>query len=81
VAVRTNLNPRLQAQLALPVEPDTAASEPESSISDYERKQWERRGYELVEENRYLPAKMPDGRPVMVPVKKIRVKYKGTPVS
>ena len=81
VSVRTNLDPGLQARLALPVEPDTAISEPESSISDYERKQWERRGYELIEETRYLPAKMPDGRSVIVPVKKLRVKYKGTPVS
>jgi hypothetical protein len=81
VSVRTNLDPRLQAKLTLPVEADTVASEPIASISEYERKQLERRGYELIEETRYLPAKMPDGRPVMVPVKKVRMKYKGTPVS
>jgi hypothetical protein len=81
VSVRTNLDPRLQAKLMLPVEPDTVPSEPASSISEYDRKQWERRGYELTEETRFLPAKMADGRSVMVPVKKVRMKYKGTPVS
>jgi hypothetical protein len=81
VSVRTNLDPRLQAKLALPVDPDTVSSEPAASISEYERKQWERRGYDLIEETRYLPAKMPDGRSVMVPVTKVRMKYKGTPVS
>ena len=81
VSVRTNLDPRFQAKLTLPVEPETDTSELASSISEYDRKQWERRGYDLIEETRYLPAKMPDGRPVMVPVKKVRLKYKGTPVS
>jgi hypothetical protein len=81
VSVRTNLDPRLQAKVTLPVETETVSSEPAASISEYERKQWERRGYDLIEETRYLPAKMPDGRSVMVPVKKVRMKYKGTPVS
>ncbi|MCI0360186.1 MAG: hypothetical protein L0211_17045 [Planctomycetaceae bacterium] len=81
VSVRTNLDPRLQAQLMVPVEPAAEPSGGALSISDYDRAQWERRGYELVEETRYLPAKMPDGRPVMVPVKRVRLKLKGTPVS
>jgi hypothetical protein len=54
------------------------ASEP---ISEYVRKQWERRGFELEEETRYLPAKLPDGRTVMVPVTKVHVRLKRTPVS
>ena len=81
VSVRTNLDPRLQTQLTLPVEPAEATPAAVSSIPDYVRKQWERRGYELVEETRYLPAKMPDGRTVMVPVNRVQLKFKGIPVS
>jgi len=81
VSVRTNLDPRLQTQLTLPVEPADAPLTAASSISEYDRKQWERRGYELVEETRYLPAKMPDGRTVMVPVNRVQLKFKGIPVS
>ena len=81
VSLQTNLDPRLQAQLTLPVEPADDSLPASSAISDYVRKQLERRGYELSEETQYLPAKMPDGRPVMVPVNKIRVRLKGMPVS
>ena len=81
VSVRTNLDPRLQTQLTLPVEPANAPMATAPSIPDYIRKQWERRGYELVEETRYLPAKMPDGRTVMVPVNRVQLKFKGIPVS
>ena len=81
VSVRTNLDPRLQAGLTLPVRPTDDSLPASSAISEYVRKQFERRGYELREETQYLPAKMPDGRPVMVPVNKIRVRLKGLPVS
>ncbi len=81
VSVRTNLDPRLMAQVQLPVEPADQPLAGASSISEYDRKQWERRGYEVVEETRYLPAKMPDGRTVMVPVNRVHLKLKGTPVS
>jgi hypothetical protein len=80
VSVPTNLDPRLTAQLTLPIAAadEFPASEP---ISEYVRKQWERRGFELEEETRYLPAKLPDGRTVMVPVTKVHVRLKRTPVS
>jgi hypothetical protein len=81
VSVRTNLDPRLQAGLTLPVEPVDDSLPTSSAVSEYVRKQLERRGYELSEEIQYLPAKMPDGRPVMVPVNKIRVRLKSLPVS
>jgi hypothetical protein len=44
-----------------------------SPISDYERRMWERRGFEVIEELRYLPARLPDGRVVMVPVNKVQL--------
>jgi hypothetical protein len=81
VSVPTNLDPRVKAELSLPVAPPDKDVAPGSSIPDYVRQQWERRGFELVEEVRYLPAKLPDGRQVMVPITKVHVKFKGTHVS
>ena len=81
VSLPTNLDPRLKAQLQLPVTQANSAAHRESSIPDYVRQQWERRGFELTEEIRYLPATLPDGREVMVPITKVHVKFKGTPVS
>lgn len=82
VPVKTNLDTQGPLLLQLPVssEPgqDLAVS---STISAYERQQWERRGFEVLEELRYLPATLPDGRQIMVPVNKVQLKYKGTPVS
>ena len=81
VSLPTNLDPRLKAELTLPLAADGQAPRFESSIPAYVRQQWERRGFELTEEVRYLPAKLPDGRQVMVPITKVHVKYKGLPVS
>jgi hypothetical protein len=81
VSVRTNLDPQVPAQLQVPVVPVTAAAIQVPAFSEYERMQWERRGFELNEERRYLPARLPDGREIIVPIKKIEMKYRGTPVS
>lgn len=81
VTLPTNLDPRLKAELTLPLAADGQAPRLGSSIPAYVRQQWERRGFELTEEVRYLPAKLPDGRQVMVPITKVHVKYKGLPVS
>jgi hypothetical protein len=81
IAVRTNLDPNVSAQLQLPVRTVARSAAPASSISDYDRQQWERQGFELTEERRYLPARLPDGREVFVPINKVNVKLKGTPVS
>src|SRR5688572_26637590 len=85
VSVRSNLDPQVPLQLQVPVSttarPNDAGEIDASAISDYERQQWERLGFEVIEEQRYLPARMPDGRQVVVPVNKVRLKFKGTPVS
>src|SRR5262245_7709476 len=81
VSVHTNLDPRLKAQLTLPVQPLDGPLAESASIPDHIRKQWERRGYEIIEERRFLPAKMPDGQTVMVPISRITLRLKGTPVS
>jgi hypothetical protein len=72
----------ISATLQFPVLPvDSSAGGTVSSVPDHVRRQWERRGYELVEERRYLPAKLPDGRQVMVPVNEVKMKFVGKPVS
>jgi hypothetical protein len=81
VSMPTNLDPRLKAELTLPVAESGDELAPGSSIPEYVRQQWERKGFELTEEVRYLPARLPDGRQVMVPITKVHVKFKGTPVS
>jgi hypothetical protein len=81
VSLPTRLGPQLPAKVALPVLPSERPPASESAVSEYVRKQWEKRGFEVVEEVRYLPARLPDGRQVMVPVNKVELKYRGTPVS
>ena len=82
VAVRSNLQPGVPLQLKLPVTTaDHSVDAGAVAISDYERSQWEKHGFEVVEEQRYLPASLPDGRRVVVPVKQVRLKLKAMPVS
>jgi hypothetical protein len=81
VSVRTNLEPSVPAQLKLPVAPASSQQAAASSLSDYEREQWERSGFEVHEERRYLPARLQDGREIMVPVNKVQLKLKPAPVS
>jgi hypothetical protein len=81
VTVRTNLDPGIPAQVQLPVTPTSGGQTAALSLSDYEREQWERSGFEVHEERRYLPARLQDGREVIVPVNKIQLKLKPVPVS
>jgi hypothetical protein len=81
VPVKTGLDAPFMLQVPVSTDPgvDPAAGAP--SVSEYDRRKWERRGFEVIEEPRLLPARLPDGRPVMVPVNKIQLRFKGTPVS
>ena len=81
VALPTNFSPDLPAQLQIPILPEYGKAPPAEALSDYERLQLERRGFEVHQELRYLSARLPDGTRVLVPVNKIQVKLKGTPVS
>ena len=82
VSVPTDLSPKVPALLQLPVKTPSAgdsAYQP-SSIPDHVREQWKRRGFELREERRFLPARLADGREVMLPVNEVQVKYIGKQV-
>jgi hypothetical protein len=80
VSVRTNLDPAVPMQLQVPIAPASDAR-PRTTLTASERRKWEQRGYEVHEETRYLLATLPDGREVLVPVNKVRLKYRGVPVS
>jgi hypothetical protein len=81
VPVKTNSDAPLMLQVPVSTDGGAAAKTARSSFTEYDRRQWEKRGFEVVEELRYLPARLPDGRQVMVPVNKVHLKFKGTPVS
>jgi len=42
-------------------------------IPEYVRQQWERRGYKVFLERRYVFARLPDGQQVAVPVAQLHV--------
>ena len=43
------------------------------AIPEYVKQQWQRRGYNVSLERRFLFARLPDGQPVVVPVEKLNV--------
>jgi hypothetical protein len=61
----------LQPALHIPVVPGDAHADENNhragSVSDYLRRQWEQRGYQIDVERRFLLAKLPDGQQVAVP--------------
>jgi hypothetical protein len=81
VPVQMNISPGVPAQLQIPISALASRSAQANKLSDYERKQFERRGYEVQEEIRFLPAKLPDGTSILVPVNRLQVRLKETPVS
>jgi hypothetical protein len=42
-------------------------------LSEYERKKWERRGVRVSKVREYVPGKLPDGKPVLLSVERLRV--------
>jgi hypothetical protein len=62
------------ATVQVPVVPgDSTSAIPHPEIPEYVRDQWERRGYRLSTQRRYLFAHLPDGREAVVPVEQVFV--------
>lgn len=57
----------------VPSEDDASAERDRPRIPGYVRQQWERRGYRIDSERRYLLATLPDGEQVAVPVEQINL--------
>jgi hypothetical protein len=66
------------SELKVPVRIDESAA-PAIVISEYERKKWERQGYRVSNVREYVPGKLPDGKPVMLSVARLRVRRVGVP--
>ena len=65
------------SSIQIPVVPRGAASESEApslnAIPEYIRRQWERRGFKLTAERRYLFANLSNGQPIVVPIDQVLV--------
>ncbi|MFN0019716.1 MAG: hypothetical protein ACKVP0_15785 [Pirellulaceae bacterium] len=83
VSLRHDASQQIPATLQIPVMSvkDSLAQPAASPISDYDRQKWERRGYQLIKERRYLPAELPGGKKVIVPVEQVKASYVGSKVS
>lgn len=82
VPVRTSLSPNVVSSLRIPVDsgekPNRATVQPE--VPEYVKRKWEKRGFQVAATERFLSARLPDGRDVVVPVSGVEVKYVGKPV-
>lgn len=62
--------------IQIPVVPaanDASREREHSEIPEYVRQQWERRGYKVSLEKRFVFAKLADGQQVVVPVEQVRI--------
>jgi len=57
----------------VPAATDAGQERDHSEIPEYVRQQWERRGYKVSLERRFMFAKLADGQQVVVPVEQVRV--------
>jgi len=57
----------------VPVANDASREREHSEIPEYVRQQWERRGYKVSLEKRFVFAKLADGQQVVVPVEQVRI--------
>ena len=84
VSFRPELGSSISGKLQIPVTAvrNSAADRPTpSNISEYDRQKWERRGYQLIKERRFLPAELPGGKKVVVPIDHVKASYVGSKVS
>ena len=83
VSLKPDLRSEIPATMQIPVRAvqNLEAAQSAAPISEYDRQKWERRGYQLTRERRYLPAQLPNGKKVVVPVEQVKANYVGSKVS
>ena len=83
ILLNSELQSGVPATMQIPVRAvDDSAAEPTATpISQYDRQKWERRGYQLTKERRFVPAQLPSGKKVVVPVEQVKANYVGSKVS
>jgi hypothetical protein len=75
--VETSLCGLPQSTIQLPVVPKSATSPSTvvDTVPEYVRRQWERRGYQVHLERRYVFARLPGGQQVAVPIEQYSLKH------
>jgi hypothetical protein len=83
VSLPSELGSQIPATLQIPVRSvrDSGPQTASTPISEFDQHKWERLGYQLTKERRYLPAQLPDGKKVVVPVDQVKANYVGSKVS
>jgi hypothetical protein len=83
VSLPPELGSEIPATLQIPVRSvgDSGPRGASTPISEFDQHKWERLGYQLTKERRYLPAQLPDGKKVVVPVDQVKANYVGSKVS
>ena len=83
VSLKAEPGSEIPATMQIPVRSVGNSEPPQAAapISEYDRQKWERRGYQLTRERRYLPAQLPNGKKVVVPVEQVKANYVGSKVS
>jgi hypothetical protein len=72
--VQSTLRGLPKSTVQIPLVADSSSHHAHEPVSDYVRQQFERRGYQLQLERRYLFARLPSGQQVAVPVDQYSVK-------
>jgi hypothetical protein len=75
--VESSLRGLPQSTIQLPVVPksESSPSTVVDTVPDYVRRQWERRGYQVHLERRYVFARLPGGQQVAVPIEQYSLKH------
>jgi hypothetical protein len=82
VSLPSELGSEIPATLQIPVRSvRDSGSQTSIPISEFDQHKWERLGYQLTKERRYLRAQLPDGKKVVVPVDQVKANYVGSKVS
>jgi len=83
VSLPSEFGSEIPATLQIPVRSvrDSGPQTASTPISEFDQHKWERLGYQLTKERRYLPAQLPDGKKVVVPVDQVKANYVGSKVS
>jgi len=81
IALRSSPGGLTEVQIPVVSGDDAASPRAETVIADHIRRQWESRGYRIQKDQRYLIARLRDGRQVVVPVDGVQVEYVGSQVN
>jgi len=68
-----------ELKVPLPLGESTTPLPGDVFLSEYEQKKWERRGLRVSKVREYVPGKLPDGKPVLLSVERLRFERVSAP--